>query len=121
MLLDLHHTQRLIIEAELIDSPTERYLAAHRCARQVGVCLVAAGRRDEACGRDLWALVANAAPECVEWAGFFGAVERRCASVHAAPVSPREADDLVREAQRFFVDAATLLRRRAAADQRAAS
>ncbi len=45
----------------------------------------------------LWQLVPSLAPELAEWAGFFETVTAR-----SGPVSAREADDLLRQAEIFL-------------------
>jgi hypothetical protein len=47
--------------------------------------------------RSLWELLPSVAPELSEWAGFFELVSGR-----PAPVSAREADDLVRQSEIFL-------------------
>ena len=55
--------------------------------------------------RNAWVLLAEVAPELAEWASFFaaGAAKRAAAeSGSRRAVSEREADDLVRDADRFL-------------------
>jgi hypothetical protein len=65
----------------------------------------------------VWALLADVAPELREWAGFFaaGAAKRAAAEAGlAGVVSPREADDLLRDAQSFVAVVETTLATRLA-------
>ena len=52
-----------------------------------------------------WVLLAAVAPELAEWAEFFAAGARKRAAAEAgvpAAVTPREADDLLRDAEAFL-------------------
>ena len=91
------------------DVPT-RYACAHVAALQAAAALLAArarpaparGRRQQ---RNAWVLLAEVAPELGEWAGFFAAGAAKRAAAEAGStraVSEREADDLVRDADRFL-------------------
>ena len=86
-----------------------RYACAHVAALRAAAALLAARARPEAgrrrAQRNAWVLLAEVAPELAEWASFFaaGAAKRAAAeagSTHA--VTEREADDLVRDADRFL-------------------
>ena len=86
-----------------------RYACAHVSALRAAAALLAARARPEPAKRrpqrNAWALLATVAPEMEEWARFFaaGAAKRAAAeagSTHA--VTEREADDLVRDADRFL-------------------
>jgi hypothetical protein len=54
--------------------------------------------------RSAWALLAQAAPELAEWAGFFaaGAGKRAAAEAGLDAVTTREADDLLRDVETFL-------------------
>lgn len=91
------------------DVPT-RYASAHVSALRAAAALLAArarpaprsGRRAQ---RNAWVLLAEVAPELGEWATFFqaGAAKRAAAEAGSTrAVTAREADDLVREADRFL-------------------
>ncbi|WP_051217754.1 SAV_6107 family HEPN domain-containing protein [Nocardioides insulae] len=97
--------------SEAISTPEvpTRYACAHVAALQAAAALLAArarpvaGRRPQQ--RNAWVLLTEVAPELGEWAAFFaaGAAKRAAAeagSRHA--VSEREADDLIRDADRFL-------------------
>jgi SAV_6107-like HEPN len=88
-----------------------RYACAHVAALRATAALLAAratpapaprrGRQQ----RNAWVLLAEVAPELAEWASFFaaGAAKRAAAeSGSQRAVTEREADDLVRAADRFL-------------------
>jgi len=91
------------------DVPT-RYACAHVAALRAAAALLAARARPVAAPRrrpqkNAWVLLAEVAPELAEWATFFaaGAAKRAAAETGSArAVSEREADDLVRDADRFL-------------------
>ncbi len=62
-------------------------------------------RRGRPVQRNAWVLLAEVAPELAEWAGFFAAGAAKRAAAEAGSrraVTEREADDLVRDADRFL-------------------
>lgn len=90
------------------DVPT-RYACAHVAALRAAAALLAArarpttsrGRRQ----KNAWVLLAEVAPELGEWATFFSAGAAKRAAAEAGStraVTEREADDLVRDADRFL-------------------
>ena len=88
-----------------------RYTHAHVAALRATAALLAAratpvpGRRGRAVQRNAWVLLAQVAPEFAEWAAFFsaGAGKRAAAEAGSArAVTEREADDLVRDADRYL-------------------
>jgi hypothetical protein len=90
------------------DVPT-RYACAHVAALRAAAALLAArarptsGRRRPQ--RNAWALLVEVAPELEEWARFFAAGAAKRAAAEAGStraVTEREADDLVRDADRFL-------------------
>ena len=98
-----------ILEAELAEHPSERFLAAHLAALRVAAIILAVrarpgpGRRSRR--RNAWQVVADVAPEFAEWAAFFAATEGKRDAVRSgarAIVTAREADDLVRDARTFL-------------------
>ena len=89
------------------DVPT-RYACAHVAALRAAAALLAAraqpaprrGRQKNA-----WVLLSELAPELSEWARFFAAGAAKRAAAEAGStraVTEREADDLVRDADRFL-------------------
>jgi hypothetical protein len=114
---DIQRARAAIMEAELAQRPSDRYVAAHRAALRVAAILLAA-RADPAESarrtrpRNAWRMLSAVAPEFAEWAAFFAATEGKRDAVQAGAttiVSAREADDLVRDAQTFL----SLVERRA--------
>jgi hypothetical protein len=92
------------------DVPT-RYACAHVAALRAAAALLAArARPTSASGRrrpqkNAWVLLAEVAPELTEWASFFAAGAAKRAAAEAGStraVTEREADDLVRDADRFL-------------------
>ncbi len=86
----------------------ERYACAHVAALRAAAALLAARARPApARGRrqkNAWVLLAEVAPGLTEWASFFagGASKRAAAEAGSTrAVTEREADDLVRDAERF--------------------
>jgi hypothetical protein len=107
---DLARARAAVHEAELADRPGERYLAAHAAAlRCAAVVLVLRSHPATAAQRrrpqNPWQLLTVVAPEFAEWAAYFSATRGKQQAVRAGAtglVSPREADDLVRDAQTFL-------------------
>lgn len=93
------------------DVPT-RYACAHVAALRAAAALIAARARPVAetrrrgrAQKNAWVLLAEVAPELEEWACFFAAGASKRAAAEAGStraVSEREADDLVRDADRFL-------------------
>ncbi len=90
---------------------TLRYAHAHVAALRATAALLAARahptgpRRGRSVQRNAWVLLAEVAPEFSEWATFFaaGAAKRAAAEAGSSrAVCEREADDLVRDADRFL-------------------
>jgi hypothetical protein len=98
-------------EAILESDTGMRYAHAHVSALRATAALLAARahpappRRGRSPQRNAWALLAEIAPEFGEWAAFFSAGAAKRAAAEAGSrraVSEREADDLVRDADRFL-------------------
>jgi hypothetical protein len=93
-----------------------RYACAHVAALRAAAALLAARatpspakRRPQ---RNAWVLLASIAPELGEWASFFAAGAGKRAAAEAGStraVTSREADDLVRESDRFLAVVETSL------------
>jgi hypothetical protein len=88
---------------------TTRYACAHVAALRAAAALLAARAKPVAPTRrpqkNAWVLLAEVAPELAEWAGFFAAGAGKRAAAEAGSsraVTEREADDLVRDADRFL-------------------
>jgi hypothetical protein len=86
-------------------SAAERYVAAHLAAlRSAAAVLSVRGRSSRGGPRSVWDLLPRVAPELTEWAAFFAATATRRAAIETGrseTVTPREADDLLREAEAF--------------------
>jgi hypothetical protein len=107
---DIQRARAAIMEAELVERPSDRYVAAHLAALRVAAILLAA-RADPAESarrtrpRNAWRMLSAVAPEFAEWAAFFATTEGKRDAVQAGAttiVSAREADDMVRDAQTFL-------------------
>jgi hypothetical protein len=107
--------QRLLTEAEqgLVDAeqevdPGRRFAKAYLCALRAAAAMLALrGRPHRGRSRptSVWTLLSSVAPELREWAAFFAAGSATRASVQAGitrAVSPRSADDLVRQTGQFI-------------------
>jgi hypothetical protein len=89
--------------------PADRYAFAHVSALRSTAALLAArarpARRPRTRQKNAWVLLAEVAPELAEWATFFAAGAGKRAAAEAGSrraVTAREADDLVRDADRFL-------------------
>jgi hypothetical protein len=85
---------------------SERYQAAHMSALRAAAAVLAVRGRPGSRGgpRSVWEVLPRIAPEMAEWAAFFAATATRRAAVEAGRgevVTPREADDLLRDAEAF--------------------
>ena len=97
-------------EAMTTSEVPQRYACAHVAALRATAALLAARARPALTPRrgrqkNAWVLLAEVAPELGEWAAFFsaGAAKRAAAeSGSRRAVTEREADDLVRDADRFL-------------------
>ena len=96
-------------EAMTTTEVTTRYACAHVAALRAAAALLAARARPATSRRrtqkNAWVLLAEVAPELGEWAAFFaaGAAKRAAAEAGSSrAVTEREADDLVRDADRFL-------------------
>ncbi len=97
-------------EAMTTSEVPQRYACAHVAALRATAALLAARARPVLTPRrgrqkNAWVLLAEVAPELGEWAAFFsaGAAKRAAAeSGSRRAVTEREADDLVRDADRFL-------------------
>jgi hypothetical protein len=104
-------------EAAATTSPSRRYALAHLAALRAAAAVLScrAHSRERSRPTSAWVLLARVAPELSEWAQFFaaGAEKRAVAEAGVAgAVTPREADDLLRDAQSFLqVIETTLLAR----------
>ncbi|WP_231988119.1 SAV_6107 family HEPN domain-containing protein [Nakamurella panacisegetis] len=88
------------------DQPTDRYAAAHLAAlRGAAAVLATKARPGRSRQASAWDLLAKVAPEFSEWSAFFaaGSAKRQAAEAGIARfISPREADDMVRQCAVFL-------------------
>ena len=106
----LERSARSLSEAMATPDVGMRYAHAHVSALQAAAALLAARarpvvRRGRPVQRNAWVLLAQVAPELAEWADFFAAGAAKRAAAEAGSrraVTEREADDLVRDADRFL-------------------
>lgn len=107
-LTSLARAREALSEAATTTDPAPRYAAAHVAALRATAALLAvrtrpASRRRQ---RNAWTLLAQVAPELEEWAVFFAAGAAKRAAAEAGlsrAVSAREADDLLRDSERYLV------------------
>jgi hypothetical protein len=117
--------QRGLTAAAMAERPAERYAQAHLAALRAAAAVLAAranpissqsisgqsisGQRSRP--RSVWVLLVKVAPQLSEWAQFFaaGSAKRSLAQAGVPVVTAREADDLLRDAQRFYDQTAALL------------
>jgi hypothetical protein len=95
-----------LLQACAARTPGERYVAAHLAAlRAAAAVLAVRGRASNRGGpRSVWEILPRVAPELGEWAAFFAATASRRAAVEAGRgevITPRDADDLLRDAELF--------------------
>jgi hypothetical protein len=110
-----------LLEARDTRAAGLRYATAHLAALRAAAAVLAARARPAAPGRrrggrpvSVWALLTMVAPELSEWATFFAAgAAKRAAAEAGIPrvVTTREADDMVRDAERFLAVVETTLGR----------
>jgi hypothetical protein len=103
-------------EADRAETAGERYATAHLAGLRAAAAVLAARARpsDGRRGRptSAWVLLAAVAPELGEWASYFAAgADKRAAALAGmrSAVTPREADDLLRDAQIFLALVETTL------------
>jgi hypothetical protein len=106
-----------ILEASAPGTAGQRYATAHLAALRAAAAVLAARARPAVGPRrrrpaSVWVLLAAVAPELAEWAAFFavGAAKRAAAEAGIPRVvTAREADDLLRDAERFLAVVETTL------------
>ena len=96
-------------QAMASEQACERYALAHVSALQATAALLAVRARPTTARRrrqrNAWVLLTQVAPEFAEWAQFFSAGAAKRAAAEAGStraVTGREADDLVRDADRYL-------------------
>ena len=105
----LERSAESLREAITCPDVPQRYALAHVAALRATAALLAARAQPMAVQRrrqkNAWVLLAEVAPEFTEWATFFSAGAAKRAAAEAGSrraVTEREADDLVRDADRFL-------------------
>lgn len=112
-LLDRAHAT--LVLAHRSETTNDRYINAHLATLRSAAAVVAdrtpartsrhpgRGRgRGVAPMRDTWTVLAALAPELTEWADYFALCGERRGALEAGQIaSPREADDLLRDAETF--------------------
>ena len=89
-------------------SAERRYTEAHLAALRAAAALLAARARPQrgrSRVRSVWSVLPSVAPDLAEWAAFFAGSAPLRAAVEAglpAAVTPRAADDLLRDAETFL-------------------
>ena len=95
-----------LLHASQTDDVGERYVAAHLAGLRAAAAVLAARTTPGGSSRprSVWEVLPGVAPELREWAVFFTASARARAAVERGDrvPSPREADDLVRQAETFL-------------------
>jgi SAV_6107-like HEPN len=103
----LSRARATLDEAATSLEPASRYAGAHMAALQATAGLLAARAQPapQRGQRSAWALLVRVAPELGEWASFFAAGASKRAAAEAGlsgAVTAREADDLLRDSERFL-------------------
>lgn len=106
-----------LVEAGLLTAPAERYATAHLAALRAAAAVLAARTGPAAAPRarrpsSAWTLLAQVAPELGEWSAFFAAGAGKRAAAEAGisrAATGREADDLLRDVERFLALVETTL------------
>jgi hypothetical protein len=105
----LERSAESLREAMTCPDVPQRYALAHVAALRATAALLAARARPATVQRrrqmNAWVLLTEVAPELAEWASFFSAGAAKRAAAEAGSrraVTEREADDLVRDADRFL-------------------
>jgi hypothetical protein len=105
----LERSAESLREAITCTDVPQRYALAHVAALRATAALLAARAQPMPVQRrrqkNAWVLLAEVAPELSEWATFFSAGAAKRAAAEAGSrraVTEREADDLVRDADRFL-------------------
>ncbi|MFI7100439.1 SAV_6107 family HEPN domain-containing protein [Streptomyces sp. NPDC050161] len=107
----LIQAQQGLAEAETLETPNERFAAAHLAALRTAAAVLAVRGRPEATLRrrrrirSAWEVLPEVAPELTEWSALFAAGADRRAKAEAGitgAAGRRDADDLIRDAGMFL-------------------
>lgn len=102
----LDRSRESLIDAQHEPAVGRRYQIAHLAALRAGAAVLAARSRPR--GRrvrgmvTVWDLIPTLAPELSEWADVFAGCPARTGADAEHRVTAREADDLLRDAERFL-------------------
>lgn len=111
--LDLLERARLTLESACRTADAgERYRDAHLGALRAAAAVVAARTvpSPRSRPRSVWSVLPAVAPELGEWAAFFAACSaHRSVIDRGGRIAPREADDLLRQAEMFLEIAQDIL------------
>lgn len=114
---------RAVGAATYATTAAERYAEAHLAALRAAAAVLAARTRPRRPGRtgappaaSAWTLLSLVAPELREWSDFFTVSARVSHALRADPslaprLSERQADDLLRDSERFLTEVRSLLLR----------
>ncbi|MGW6569917.1 SAV_6107 family HEPN domain-containing protein [Streptomyces sp. NPDC054975] len=100
-----------LVEAVGLDRPNERYATAHLAALRTAAAVLAVRGRPETNPRkrprirSAWEVLPEIAPELTEWSALFASGAARRARAEAGipgAATPRDADDLIRDAAMFL-------------------
>jgi len=112
----LERSAESLREAITCSDVPQRYALAHVAALRATAALLAARAQpmpvQKRRQKNAWVLLTEVAPEFTEWATFFAAGAAKRAAAEAGSrraVTEREADDLVRDADRFLAVVETSL------------
>lgn len=97
---EMPRARDMLITAEMIEAPVGRFESALTAAGLAAAAVLRV-RPVHDPAREVWRGLATTVPELGEWAGFFMACQQRVRPGAIAAVTARQADDLVRDAQRF--------------------
>jgi hypothetical protein len=102
----LERSRAGLLQACAARTPGERYVTSHLAAIRAAAAVLAVRSRPGGRGgpRSVWEVLPKIAPELGEWAAFFASTGTRRTALETGRidvVSPREADDLLRDAESF--------------------
>lgn len=100
-------------DAHFAQTPAERYAAAHVAALRAGAAVLAVHAKPARSGRirSVWQMLPGLAEDLEPWCAYFEAIGKRRVFVEigAEPVTTQQADDVLRDAERFCERIAAIL------------